>query len=153
MTSQLRLPIGAGLKEGPGDDADAKAGIYVRQGNNGDGLTSQPGTDFEAVKREENLEALLAQAKSTKFIIVALGSRNPAATAAMQRAANQISHVIGSGKLLDELQAEYGATKVLVAADYVHALQLLKEHGYHSVVTVFADPGDRAGDSDRKSVV
>ena len=100
--------------------------------------TPSNGNETGDAKIEETLEALMEAEHQSKYFIVMLGRRPEV----MQRVANQMQHVIDSGQLATELPSNKGNTKVLVAADAVHALQLWQEHGYHQVPTIFVHPQD-----------
>ncbi len=83
------------------------------------------------------LEMLVEQLQSQKYILVMLGRHQDD----MARLAGYIQHSVSSR--LRENMSQYRNTRVLLAADPVHTLQLLSEHGFFPVSAIFAHPGDR----------
>ncbi len=86
-------------------------------------------------------EKFLGLVAYPKNIVVMLGE-NPAP---MQIIASHIRDVVNPDnyKLDTDLQEGYRGTKVLVAADAVHALQLVKEYGLRSIAAIVAPPQER----------
>lgn len=82
------------------------------------------------------LEMLLEQVQSQKYILVMLGRHQED----MARLAGYIQGSVSSR--LREDMSQYRNTRVLLAADPVHTLQLLSEHGFFPVSAIFTHPED-----------
>lgn len=95
-----------------------------------------------AGKRNATLEDFVNIEHESRYVIVVLGRKQEV----MQRVANQLQHLAGNGHLAEAIQGYKAPTKVLVAADIVHALQLWQGHGYHQVSTIFVHPDEESGE-------
>lgn len=101
-------------------------------------------TDTQSVRKEGqrggSIDSILEQDSKITYLIVNLGT-NPGT---MKSVADEMRHSISEGKIKG---ATIENTVVLEAGGNVHALQLWKEHGYHSVAGIIGDREDDLSNS------